>query len=536
LRKEHLAIWGRTVTALSNNATHKLAHLLITVFLVGLPMPAPGAGAASSAPTTGPAAENSSNDLSVVVGKSVVVKTEEPIERVSVGFGDVAEAMAVSPHEVLVNGKAPGSTSMIVWQRGGSTFFLDVNVKPNQFLINNRLATVRNEIGKELPGQNITITSENDTIFLRGSAKDLLSVQRATAIAATSGRVLNLMYVDVPAPQPQILLKVRFASLDRTKVTELGMNLFSTGATNTIGAISTQQFTAPSLPATPQANDLLAPFTLSNLLNVFLFRKDLNLGAAIQALETKGVLQVLAEPNLLAENGKQASFLAGGEIPYPVVQSTSGGTGAIIPTVAPNGMIRLQVAPEVSSLDYADGLQIQGYTVPALTSRKMQSTVELQDGQSFAISGLLDKRVTETYNKVPFMGDIPILGKMFQSKSVNRQNTELIVLVTPELVQPMQPNTPRPEIEFPKPFLDPDSKTEMRTPGVAVTGPTTASAARKQIPIETLLESLRPEKPLVINNGSSTANGSSPAGTPIDQPDAGVNPAPSAVTPPTPQP
>jgi pilus assembly protein CpaC len=219
-----------------------------------------------------------------------------------------------------------------------------------------------------------------------------------------------------------------------------------------------------------------------------------------------------------------------------VVQSTSGGTGAIIPTVAPNGMIRLQVAPEVSSLDYADGLQIQGYTVPALTSRKMQSTVELQDGQSFAISGLLDKRVTETYNKVPFMGDIPILGKMFQSKSVNRQNTELIVIVTPELVQPMKPDTPRPEIEFPKPFLDPDSKTEMRTPGVAVTGPTTASAARKQIPIETLLESLRPEKPLVINNGSSTANGSSPAGTPIDQPDAGVNPAPSAVTPPTPQP
>jgi pilus assembly protein CpaC len=205
---------------------------------------------------------------------------------------------------------------------------------------------------------------------------------------------------------------------------------------------------------------------LSNLLNVFLFRKDLNLGAAIQALETKGVLQVLAEPNLLAENGKQASFLAGGEIPYPVVQSTSGGTGAItiqfrefgvrlnfIPTVTPNGMIRLQVAPEVSALDYADGLQIQGYTVPALTSRKMQRTVELQDGQSFAISGLLDKRATETYNKVPFMGDIPILGKMFQSKSVNRQNSELIVIVTPELVQPMQPNTPQPGMSSQSLFL-----------------------------------------------------------------------------------
>jgi pilus assembly protein CpaC len=493
------------------------------------------------------AADTSSNDLAVVVGKSVVVKTEEPIERVSVGFGDVAEAMAVSPHEVLVNGKVPGSTSMIVWQRGGGTFFFDVNVKPNQFLVNNRLGTLRSQIAKELPGQDITVTSENDTIFLRGNAKDLLSVQRATAIAATSGKVLNLMYVDVPAPQAQILLKVRFASLDRTKVSELGLNLFSTGATNTIGAISTQQFSAPSLPATPQANDLLAPFTLSNLLNVFLFRKDLNLGAAIQALETKGVLQVLAEPNLLAENGKQASFLAGGEIPYPVVQSTSGGTGAItiqfrefgvrlnfIPTVTPNGMIRLQVAPEVSALDYADGLQIQGYTVPALTSRKMQRTVELQDGQSFAISGLLDKRATETYNKVPFMGDIPILGKMFQSKSVNRQNSELIVIVTPELVQPMQPNTPQPGIEFPKSFLDPDPKAEMRTPGVAVTGSNTVDRVRKPIPIETLMSSLKPEKPLVINNGSSPSNGSSTASTPIDQPDVSPNPAPSPATPPSP--
>ncbi len=481
--------------------------------------------------------------FSLVVGKSVVVSSVLPIERISVGFGDVAEAMAVSPNELLVNGKAAGSTSLIVWQQGGARLYFDVNVKPNQFLMNDRLATVRREIAKELPGQNITVTSENETILLRGTANDLLSVQRATSIAATSGKILNLMYVNVPAPEAQILLKVRFASLDRDKSTQLGVNLFSTGAGNTTGATSTQQYPGPTLPSPPQLSDLVAPFAVSSLLNIFLYRKDLNLGAMIQALETKGILQVLAEPNLLAENGKQASFLAGGEVPYPVFQGSSSGAGAItvqfrefgvrlnfIPTIMPNGTIRLQVAPEVSALDYTDGLQIQGYSIPGLTSRKVQTTVELQDGQSFAISGLLDKRVTDSYNRVPFIGDIPIIGKLFQSKSIDRKNTELIVIVTPELVRPVSVGAPRPSIQFPQPFLDsvPDSGTSPN--GATVSGPVSTLPPNKSIAVETLIESMKPQTPLVITTGSSAP------GAAGGDPSTGATPnqasPPSPVTPP----
>jgi pilus assembly protein CpaC len=490
-------------------------------------------------------AEPSSNDLAVVVGKSVVVNSEQAIERVSVGFGEIAEATAVSPHEVLVNAKAPGSTSMIVWQQGGGKLYFDVNVRPNQFLMNTRLGTVRREIAKELPGQDINVSSENDTIFLRGTAKDLLSVQRATSIAATSGKVLNLMYVDVPAPEAQILLKVRFASLDRTLSSQLGMNLFSTGASNTIGSTSTQQFPAPTLPPTPQPGNVTNPFVFSNLLNIFLFRKDINLGATIQALEAKGVLQILAEPDVLAENGKQASFLAGGEVPYPVFQGVAGGAGSVtiqfrefgvrlnfIPTITPNGTVRLQVAPEVSSLDFSNGIVIQGFNVPALSSRKMQTTVDLQDGQSFAIGGLLDKRVTSQMEKVPFIGDLPIIGKMFQSKSVTRTNSELLVIVTPELVRPMPVDAARPEIHFPAPFMPTDPKDAVQTPGMAATGPVPVVPPNKSIPVENLIQSMKPQKPLVITNGTSMSTTAAPEPQDTSAPNQTIMQVPMSSPPP----
>jgi pilus assembly protein CpaC len=243
------------------------------------------------------------------------------------------------------------------------------------------------------------------------------------------------------------------------------MNIFSLGATNTIGSTSTQQFSPPpginfqgfttkgnlNTPATIQS------YSLSNALNLFFFRPDLDLGATIQALEVKGILQVLAEPNVLAENGKQASFLAGGEFPFPTVQGIGGGSGAgavtiqfkqfgirlnFIPTLAPNGTIHLQVAPEVSSLDFTNGLTIQGFNVPALTVRRVNTEIDLSEGQSFAIGGLLDNSVTETYEKVPFIGDVPILGKFFQSRSRTKQNTELLVIVTPEIVKPIPAGQP----------------------------------------------------------------------------------------------
>jgi pilus assembly protein CpaC len=456
-----------------------------------------------------PAAE-SSHDLSITAGKSAVVTSEQPIERVAVGFGDIAEATAVGPREVLVNGKAPGSTSLIIWQQGGGKLFFDVNVRASQFLANNRLDSVRREIEKELPGQEISVGLENDTVFLRGTVKDLTSADRAVAIASTLARTVNLLYVDVPAAEPQVLLKVRFASIDRNNITELGLNLFSTGATNTIGRTATGQFSPPTLPPNQQSNNPIQPFVFSDLLNIFLFRPDLNLGANIKALEAKNLVQILAEPNVLALDGKQASFLAGGEFPYPVVQST-GTTGIplvtiqfhefgvrlnFVPIITPRGTIRLKVAPEVSSLDFSNGLTIQGFNIPALSSRKVNTEVELNEGQSFAIAGLLDKRVTDVFQKMPLIGDLPVLGKFFQSKSTNRSNTELLVIVTPELVRPIPAGTTPPDLSYPKPFMDSSPESALRTPGAATTGPVPEVPRTKRMPAEKLRESLRPETPL----------------------------------------
>jgi pilus assembly protein CpaC len=258
--------------------------------------------------------------------------------------------------------------------------------------------------------------------------------------------------------------------------------------------------------------------TLSNALNLFFFRPDLNLGATIQALEARGVVEILAEPNVLAENGKEASFLAGGEFPYPVVQGgNTGGTTAItiqfrefgvrlnfIPTITPRGTIRLQVAPEVSALDYANGITLQGFTVPGVSVRNVNTEVELAEGQSFAIGGLLDNRETETLDKIPFIGDIPILGKLFQSRNKTRNNTELMVIVTPQIVRPMPAGQKIAIPNYPVAFLPPNSKTEMATPGQNVTGPVPVPAT-PPIPVESLIKSFQ-EKPLIVTSTSSAVS------------------------------
>ena len=497
--------------------------------LTALPVGAEANPVPASKQTQAPG-DPSTSDVSLVVGKSVVISSDRSIERVSIGLGDVAEVTAVSPYEVLLNAKTPGSTSMIIWQKGGGKQLFDVNVRPNPFMANARLASIRREIANELPDQNIIVSSENDVIFLRGTVRDVISSQRAVAIASTSGKVVNLMYVDVPPPQAQILLKVRFASIDRSNTTDLAFHLFSTGAGNTVGAIGTQQFGSPQLQTTPQQTPT-APLVFSDILNLFVYNKNIDLGALVKALETKGVLEMLAEPNLLAENGKQASFLAGGEFPYPVFQgSVAGGTGAItiqfqefgvrlnfIPTLTPDGNIRLQVAPEVSSLDFTDGLTIQGYTVPALNVRRVQTVVDLQDGQSFAISGLLDRSVAKTLEKVPFIGDIPILGKLFHSKNDVRTNSELLVFVTPVIVRPTPAGAPPVDLHYPVPFLPPLPGTTAQVPGqVLPAGP--AAPPNQTIPIESLLESLKPEQPMVVKSNTGAPNSSAPPSGSSPQP------------------
>jgi pilus assembly protein CpaC len=472
--------------------------------------------------------QDAANELFVAVGKSALIDITRPIQRIAVGLGDVAEATAVSPQEILVNGKTAGDTSLIVWEAGGGRQFYNIVVRPSPGIAGDRLEGLRRELRTELPGQQIRVSSENGLVFLRGTVKDLTSSERAVQIASTAGKVTNLLYVDVPASEPQILLKVRFASVDRSLGKQLGINIFSLGAANTIGSVTTQQFGPPSI-SNPGSSSTTA--TLSNLLNIFLYRPDLNLGATIKALEAEGLLEVLAQPDVLAINGKQASFLAGGEYPYPVVNGvTGGGTGAVtiqfkefgvrlnfIPTVTPRNTIHLQVAPEVSALDFTNGVTISGFTVPGLTVRRVKTDVELVEGQSFVIGGLLDNRETQTFNKIPFIGDVPVLGKFFQSIDRTKQNSELIVIVTPEIVKPIPAGAPLPQINYPVPFLSSNSNQAMENPGPSVTGAKPLPAAPPTMPVEKLIESMQPEQPLIIESGYGagsgyTGGGGQPAG------------------------
>ena len=436
--------------------------------------------------------ETASGSLAVTVGKSLILDTPTDLRRVSVANGDLAEALAVTPREALINGKAPGETTLILWQQDGTRTMYDLTIHQNTA----RIDAVRKQIERSLPGQDVNFDFANDTVFLRGTVPDVSSAERAVAMLSTLGKVVNLLRVEVPSPEPQILLRVRFADVDRGATNSVGVNLLSTGGGNTIGQVTTGQFG----PAVPTIQNNQVQFTLSQALNIFLFRPDLNLGTLIQALEAKNLLQMLAEPNVLTLNNKPASFVAGGEFPFPVVQGGAS-VGAVtiqfreygvrinfLPVVTPRGTIRLQVTPEVSSLDYSNALQFQGFTIPALATRRVQTQVELENGQSFVIAGLLDNTITESLNKIPGIGDIPILGKLFQSHSRTRNNSELMVLVTPELVRPMAPGTKLPDVRMPEEFLPGTAKTAPRTAGAEITGVPSPPAVKKDMPLEEFLE------------------------------------------------
>jgi pilus assembly protein CpaC len=450
--------------------------------------------------------QDSTNEVAVAVGKTLLIDCARPVARVAIGLGEIAEASAITPTEIMVNGKAPGETSLIIWDTRGGRQFFNVTVRASSAVSTDNLDAIRRELAMELPGTALKVTSENNMVFLRGTVVDLNASARAVQIASTGGKVVNLLNVNVPAADPQILLKVKFASVDRSKEKQLGINIFSTGLGNTLAGINTGQYSPPSV-----ATGSPASASISNELNLYAFFPGLNLGATLEALETKGVVEVLAEPNVMAVNGKEASFLAGGEYPYPVAQASGSGGGAaisimfkeygirlnFIPTITPRGTVRLQVAPEVSALDFTNAVTISGFEVPAITSRKVKTEVELADGQSFVIGGLLDNNETETFQKIPFLGDIPILGKFFQSMVRTKTNTELIVIVTPEFVNPIGAGSALPELKYPTPFLPSNSGIAMHTPDEKNPA-NTLPAPPATIPVEKLIESMKPEAPLVV--------------------------------------
>ncbi len=467
--------------------------------------------------------------LKMTVGMSEIVESPMNIQRASVALPDIIEFVAVSPKELLINGKKEGETSLILWAQGGGRVMFDVLVAPNP----NKVDAVRHQLKDELSGQDVDLIFENNTPFLRGTVKDLTSAERAMTIAMTLGKPVNLLHVITPPPQTQVLLKVRFCDVDREFSGNYGINFFRNGTSATSATVSTSQFT-PTAASTTGANGQAASqtsFSLSSALNLFLYNKSIDLGALINMLQTKNILQILAEPNLLAIDGKAAKFLSGGQFPYPTVSAGTGGAATVsiafqtfgvsldfVPHITSRGTIRLEVAPEVSSLDYADGLTYQGFNVPALSTRKVQTEIEMESGQSFVIGGLLDNQVTETLAKVPGLGSIPLFGKLFQSRSIQKNKTELLVLVTAEIVRPITADQPAPTIGFPSPFLHEGGDTVPRTPGMDKTGPVPVNPPSPTVAFETLVDEKNRDK-----NRATTQPQLQLLGVPI-------NPAPADMT------
>jgi pilus assembly protein CpaC len=427
-------------------------------------------------------------NIAVAINGSSVLDQPSGIRRISVSNGDIAEAIAVSSTEVVINGKTAGDTNLIIWDQKGSRTIFQIHVPPPS----SKLDAVRAELLKEI-GTGVSVEAQDGAVFLNGTAKDAIAADRAANIAGALGKVVNLLRVNTPATEPQILLKVRFADVDRTASAQFGINLFTAGQKG-LGSSTTGQY--GSTPSLAQSGSS-ATWSLTNLLNIFYYRPDINLGAVLQDLATKNVLQILAEPNLLTISGKPASFLSGGEFPFPTLQGGGSGVGQItisfkefgirlnfLPTVTPRGTIRLMVNPEVSSLDYANGLTVSGFTVPGLSSRKVKTEIELESGQSFVIAGLLDNQVTEQLSRMPGLADIPLLGKLFQSRSVTKSNSELLIMVTPEILGPMPAGAKPPQVVMPSTFLEGVPTEAPRQPSGAESGKLPAIYKRDSVAIE----------------------------------------------------
>jgi pilus assembly protein CpaC len=398
--------------------------------------------------------------LRVMVGKSLIINTTERLKRVSVTDPSVADPIVVGPTQIVVHGRAPGEVSLLIWDELERSRSFDLRVDVD-------VTAATEEEHSIFPDEQITVTPSRSAIVLSGHVSTEDVAKRAGMIAeAYSKNVVNVLTYG-PVGAQEVLLEVKFAEIDRTALTQVGINLFSTGAANTIGATSTGQFSSVKIGSV--SNGGTSPpsqttATLNDLLNIFLFRPDINLGAIIKALQTKDLLQILAEPNLIAVNGKEASFLAGGEFPFPVVQPGQGFTAVTIqfkefgirlkftPVIMPNGNIHLRVQPEVSQLDFSQALVVSGFTIPALSTRRADTEFELQDGQSFVIAGLMNNQVTNVVNKIPGLGDLPVLGPLFRSKSVQKNNAELMVLCTARRVSPNAEPVKLPG--NPEPFLD----------------------------------------------------------------------------------
>jgi pilus assembly protein CpaC len=402
---------------------------------------------------------DSMQQLHLVVGRSLFLEFPERLRRVYVSNPTVLDAMTASPFELVITAKTAGTSSLVLWAASGPaemyTVLSDVDV-----------AGLSESLADALPGDHVEVDAQQGRIHLTGVvATDAAAEEAAKLAGIYSKDVVNSLVVD-PRHLPQVQLEVRIAEIDRSKLTAFGINLLGLNGTS-VGQGTTQQFA----PFTFQSDGGVTSAITSDFLNLFYFNIKNGIGATIKDLENKGVLQILAEPNLTTIHGKPARFLAGGQFPYPIIQP--GGAGSVptitvqfqpygvklefTPFVNSDGTVRLKVAPEVSALDYTNEVVIAGYALPALSTRRAETEIELQDGQTFGISGILDHRTTDALSKIPGIGDIPVLGQLFRSKNLNRSTMELVVIVTPKIIDTLKaPGTPPPATPaMAVPFLEP---------------------------------------------------------------------------------
>jgi len=463
---------------LTLTATFSVVILLALVNLGSQERRAFAAEAGAGAPQ---AAAPSVEALHLLVGRSLVITSQSRIFRISVADPTIVDALVVSPTQILISGKSPGVASLVIWDETGQSQTFDAYVDID-------VSELKGKIRQILPDEPVRVEARGGVITLSGLVSSQAVADHILAVAqAMSPRKENVVsLLQVPTPTDgEVLLEVKFADIDRSVLSQFGANLLSTSPAKTVFTTSTGQYSPPAVQSgetitgsststsTTAISSAGIPITLGQLLNVFIFRSDINLGVAIQALEERNLVQILAEPNVLAETGKEATFLAGGEFPFPVVQGATGGVPvvtiqfreygvklAFTPVITPEGLIHLKVAPEVSSLDYTNALTIQGFTIPSLATRGVKSEMILKDGQSFVIAGLVNNQVVEQFSKIPGLGDLPILGQFFKSRSVSKSQDELLVLVTPHIVrlnaQQKTPSVP----QFPDTFMKPSQSSK----------------------------------------------------------------------------
>ncbi|HYT75436.1 MAG TPA: pilus assembly protein N-terminal domain-containing protein [Vicinamibacterales bacterium] len=438
----------------------------IIVILVATPQAQKPASFSGSpgAMTAGPAAAASSaTSVDLLVGRSTILNVGAPISRVSLTVPDIADAMVTSPQQLLIHGKTPGVISLFVWDRAGGITTYEVNVRRD-------LSQLIEQMKQLFPGEPISVTSSGKDVVIAGTVSSKYVIDKAADVAGgyveKKENIVNLLKQAEGQSSNQVLLRVRFAEVSRSALQQLGAAFVANGYNNQwFGRTTTQQFAAPDFDSS-KANGL----TFSDFLNVFLFNTKHDIGAVVKALQTKGLFESLAEPNLIASNGKEASFLAGGEYPYPVTQGGSGNNAVTIvfkefgirlsftPTVLNGDLINLKVRPEVSSLDFANGVSISGFRVPALSTRRTETEVELQDGQTFAIAGLMNNTVENSMSKIPGIGDIPVLGYLFRSRAFQKQQTELVVMITPQILRRGSTGVSQGLPNIPEQYLAPPSK------------------------------------------------------------------------------